>query len=144
MTSEPRAGGTSIALPQSVSARCIVYFERVTFRSLQPEQERLNEIRRYEERKLQWNHACEVAVKKLNEARRAALLRKQVEDLELTQRITSYLEAVEDHLSFHPGQFQLAQEWLDWIRGYVERLNPLSSDLCMPADPKPTAALQRL
>lgn len=111
----------------------------VELRAEYAEQQRLDEIRRYEERKRQWNLAREAAVEKLNEAHRAEILRQQVEDWELTQRIQCYLEAVESHLDDHPEQAQSAHAWLEWIRNYVERLNPLSSELSMPADPQPTS-----
>lgn len=111
----------------------------VELRAEHAEQQRLDEIRRYEERKRQWNLAREAAVVKLNEAHRAAILSQQVEDWEFAQRITSYLQAVEDNLSSRPEQLESPNEWLEWIRGYVERLNPLSSNLSMPADPKATS-----
>lgn len=103
------------------------------------ERQRLDEIRQFEERKRQWDLAREAAVVKLIEAHRAAIQRQQVEDWGFAQRITSHLQAAEDNLSSHPEQLESANEWMEWIRGYIERLNPLSSSLSMPADTKATS-----
>lgn len=113
--------------------------QEVELRAERAEQQRLEEIRRHEEREQQWTRARETAVVKLNEAHRIEVLRKQVEDWEFTQRIAAYLEAVTNHFASHPEELPAAQEWLDWIRGYVERLDPLAGELNMPADPNPTS-----
>jgi len=103
----------------------------------QAEEQRLDEIRQREERRRQWEAAHQAAVGALIETHRVAELRTQIEHWELAQRTASYLAAVEEYLSAHPEQRQLAAEWLEWIRGFAERINPLSSSLCMPPDPKP-------
>lgn len=113
--------------------------QEVELRADQAEQQRLDEIRQYEERKQQWEIARQAAVGKLNEAHRATVLANQLESWELAQRLKLYLAAIEEHLSVHPEQRQSAAEWLEWIQGYVERINPLSSSLTMPPDPKPTS-----
>ena len=112
--------------------------QEMELRAERAEQQRLDEIRRHEERQRQWENARQAAVGKLNEAHRATELRKQVEHWELVQRITSYLEALEKHLSAHPELRPSAEEWIEWIRGYAERINPLWCDLSMPPDPELT------
>lgn len=112
--------------------------QEVELRAEQAEQRRLEEIRQLEEQQRQWELARQGALGKLNEAHRAATLVQQLESWELAQRLKSYLAAIEEHLSAHPEQRQSAAEWLDWIRDYAERINPLSASLTMPPDPKPT------
>jgi len=84
--------------------------QEMELRAERAERERLDEIRQHEERRRQWEQARHTAVDRLNEAHRATLLCMQVEQWELVQRIMSYLEALEKHLSAHPELRRSAEE----------------------------------
>jgi hypothetical protein len=84
--------------------------------------------RRAEERQQNWEQAMTRAKRRFLEAHRADVLRQQITDWETAHAATRYLVALEADY----GESDEAQPWIEWIRGYIDRLNPLGSAPTLP------------
>lgn len=88
--------------------------------------------RREEERRRQWEIAMEHAKERFIEVHRAKGLREQVTAWLETKAAREYLEAVESEFSGNPD----TDEWIEWIRTHIERIDPLRSAPAMPEVPE--------
>jgi len=101
--------------------------------------QRLDQERREAERAEQWRAAMARANVLLRESNRADVLERQVRDWRAAADLRDYvraMEAVAGGLS-EDDERQAAEEWIEWVRGYCERIDPLNSRVAMPEDPKP-------
>jgi len=92
-----------------------------------------------EERERQWRLLMSKATERLVEDNRAQQLKEQASAFAETQRLRSYLEAMEAAY----GDHEETAPWLVWAQSYVERRDPLMKPPGMPPAPNATAqALQ--
>ncbi len=86
------------------------------------------EQRRAEERRREWEETMERARERFLEAYRAELLHGQAADWEQARRARNYLSALEEA----HGQSEEARPWIEWIRGYLVRSDPLQKVQMLP------------
>ena len=87
-----------------------------------------------EERRRRWEQAMEQARHRFEEAHRAKILENQIASWQHARLIRDYLSLLEQA---HASESEPAQ-WISWIRGYLERLDPLASAPVMPETPEPS------
>lgn len=102
--------------------------QELEIRAAEDDQRDLEAKRRAEERQQNWEHAVTRAKERFLETHRADALRHQITDWETAHAATGYLAALEAEY----GENDEAQPWIEWIRGYINRLNPLSSAPTLP------------
>lgn len=103
-------------------------FQELEIRAAEDDQRDLEAKRRSEERQQNWEQAMRGAKQRFLEAYRADALRRQITDWETVHAATRYLAALEaEH-----GESDEAQPWIQWIRGYIDRLNPLGTAPPLP------------
>jgi len=86
------------------------------------------EHRKAEERQRDWELAMEQAKARYIDSYRAAALRSQVVAWREANELRAYLTCLEET----HGEKPEAAEWIDWVRGYVERLDPLNASQQLP------------
>lgn len=95
-----------------------------------------------EERRRQWQAARDAAVVTAREQHRARILDMQVDRWQRLHLIDAYVTEMQQRVrELPPGQDEAAQDWLNWVQAYRERIDALANDIGMPADPEFTAEL---
>lgn len=100
-------------------------------RAAEDDDSKIRAERAAQQRQRQWELAMERAKASFIEAHRAKSLRAQVSAWHEAQTTAGYLAALEEA----HGETDAAAAWIEWIRGYVERLDPLRSLPTMPETP---------
>jgi hypothetical protein len=90
------------------------------------------EARKAGERQRQWEAHMERARERFLDAHRAKVLRAQVAARAEAEGLSAYLAELEAAYGATPE----STEWIDWVRSYIERLDPLQASPTMPADPE--------
>jgi hypothetical protein len=89
--------------------------------------------RQQEERQREWEAAMARAKLRFIEAERENTLRSEVASWQEAQLFERYLSEVE---ATHGDDLEAA-EWIEWMRGFISRLNPISRTARMPEVPEP-------
>jgi hypothetical protein len=76
--------------------------------------------------------AMERARQRFIEAHRAKVLRAQIAARQEAQVMSSYLAELE---AAH-GDSDASLEWIEWVREYITKLDPLTAPPSMPAEPE--------
>jgi hypothetical protein len=90
--------------------------------------------RRALERQRTWQADIERATELFIESHRANELRAQMTARREAEAMRAYLNELEDQY----GESAESSEWIEWIRGYIIRRDPLAQPPVMPAAPDPS------
>jgi hypothetical protein len=101
-------------------------------RAVEDDEREAEEKREAEQRRRAWDVEMERAKVRFMRAHRAKVLRDQVAARQEAQLIATYLADLEKAHGDSPE----AAEWIEWIRDFVTRLDPLSSPPGMPPEPE--------
>jgi hypothetical protein len=104
-------------------------------RSAEDDKREAEERRRAEQRERLWQEQLERARQLYLEAHRAKALRAQISAHHEAQIIRDYLAELEATHNDEPE----SSDWIDWIREFVTRLDPLTSPPAMPEAPEPSS-----
>lgn len=114
----------------------------VELRAANAEKDKLARERREAEHRREWQAAYDRAVDKARQIHRLEVLREQERTWRWHHRMTTYLDALADHIAGLKGdKREEAREWLAWAQGHLDAIHPFSDSLAMPADPKFTPDL---
>lgn len=100
----------------------------IEVRAVEDDHRAEEERRKAEERQRQWELAMEQAKARFVESFRAKALRAHATAWQEANELRAYLAALEEAHGAEPE----AGEWIDWVRGYIERLDPLSRSQQLP------------
>jgi hypothetical protein len=106
--------------------------QELELRAVEDDEREAEEKRQAEERQRQWELAIERARQRFIEAYRAKVLRAQIAARQEAQVMSAYLAELE---AAHGASAESA-EWIEWVREYIRRLDPLQSPPSMPAEPE--------
>jgi hypothetical protein len=106
--------------------------QELELRAVEDDHHAAEEKRKAEERQRQWELQMERARQRFLEAHRAKVLRAQIAARQEAQVMSAYLAELE---AAHGASSESA-EWIDWIRDFITRLDPLHSPPSMPAEPE--------
>lgn len=95
------------------------------------------------EREVRWRAAMEAAKEQAVQAQFAEALREEARRWREATALGEYCDALERRLAglgCHPEASDLgaARRWLEWARGYVQRIDPLTRPPMMPVPHDPT------
>jgi hypothetical protein len=103
-------------------------FQEIEVRAAEDDYRAEDERQKTEERQRQWDLAMERARERFIEAHRAQALRTKVAAWEEAKQFRAFLATLEE---LH-GANEEAAEWIEWVRRYVERYDPLNSEQSLP------------
>jgi hypothetical protein len=106
--------------------------QELEIRAAEDDHRQTEEMRIAEERRHRWELAMESAREHFMEAHRAEVLREQVVAWQEARVLREYLGVLEGLY----GESADATEWIEWIRAYVEHVDPLHSPPAMPERPE--------
>jgi hypothetical protein len=111
----------------------------VETRAVEDRQRRVDEERAKAERKVQWERAMEVARYEATQAYYAKVLDAQVKLWRSASVLRVYRDELERRLG-NPrqtdGDFTDARQWLSWIDGHLDRVDPIENPPAMPNPPE--------
>lgn len=102
--------------------------------AVEDDEREAEERRQQEERRRRWEQMMEVARERYREAYRAKVLREQAAAWREARLLSEYLIDLKEA---HSESVDSAA-WIDWITGFIERLDPLTSPPAMPDMPEPS------
>ena len=92
------------------------------------------ERERQEQQRREW----EDANRRRAEAGRVRALNAEIERMHSARWSREYLSQLKANLNAHPGANTAEmQDWLAWVEGYANRIDPLVAHAIVPKDPKP-------
>jgi len=100
----------------------------IEVRAVEDDHRAEEERRKAEERQRQWELAMERAKERFIESFRGKALRAQTTAWQEANELRSYLAALEESYGDEPD----AVEWIEWVRGFIARLDPLNRAQTMP------------
>jgi len=103
-------------------------------RAVEDDQREAEERRQQEERRRRWEQIMEAARERYGETYRANVLREQAAARREARLLSDYLVDLKET---HSGSVE-SSEWIEWIAGFIERLDPLTSPPAMPVVSEPT------
>lgn len=109
-------------------------------RAIEDKQHRIDEERAKAERKVQWRAAMDRARRLAIQAHYAEHLEEQAKVLRRVTKLREYCEALEQRIAGADASDKRlpgAEEWLMWVRGYLEVSDPLKELPVMPEAPDP-------
>lgn len=109
-------------------------------RAVEDKQHRIDEERAKAERKVQWHAAMDRAQKLAVQAYYAEHLEAQAKALRRVTKLREYSDALEQRIAGTDAddiRLPEAEEWLTWVRHYVEAADPLKELPAMPKAPEP-------
>jgi hypothetical protein len=97
-------------------------------RTVEDDEREADEKRQAEERQRNWELQMVRAKERYIEAHRAQVLRAQIAARHEAQVMRGYLTELEEA----HGEAPASAEWIEWIRGFITRIDPLSTPPSMP------------
>lgn len=114
--------------------------QEIELRAARTVEQRLKKQRHDDEERRQWELVRDQAIARLNEKHRAEMLYDQAERFQRAELLADYIAAMKIKArSMNASQASAANEWIHWAESHMLAINPLRSELHMPADPKPDA-----
>jgi hypothetical protein len=107
-------------------------FHELELRAVEDDHRAAEEKRKAEERQRQWELQMERARQRFLEAHRAKVLRAQIAARQEAQVMSAYLTELE---AKH-GAIPESAEWIEWIREFIKRVDPVQSPPSMPEEPE--------
>jgi hypothetical protein len=107
-------------------------FHELELRAVEDDHRAAEEKREAEERQRQWERQMERARQRFLEAHRAKVLRAQIAARQEARLMSAYLTELE---TTHGGIPESA-EWIEWIREFIKRVDPVHSLPSMPEEPE--------
>jgi hypothetical protein len=106
--------------------------QELELRAVEDDEREAQEKREAEDRQRRWEAAMEEARLRFVEEHRANVLRAQIAARHEARTMSEYLSELEAEY----GDDAQAQEWITWVRQYLERIDPLRKTPSMPAEPE--------
>jgi hypothetical protein len=106
--------------------------QELELRSIEDDHRAAEEKRKADERQRQWEAQIAAARERFGEAHRANVLRAQIAARHEAKAMSAYLAELEGAHGASP----VSSEWIDWIREFIARIDPLASPPTMPAEPE--------
>jgi hypothetical protein len=125
-----RAGATTGSLSPSAVARLFTQPPQHEATNAAPSRQ-LNRVL-YPTRQREWDAQIARARERFREAHRANVLRAQVAARQEANAMSAYLGELEAAHGATPDSL----EWIEWIREFIARIDPLTSPPTMPAEPE--------
>lgn len=101
-------------------------------------QRAMEEQRRLEQRRLEWEQAMLVAQGRLVESHRGDLLRQQTERWRYASEIRAFIQAVQAQDGAAWAVDPKTEEWLIWAAEHADSIDPLLGSLALPEAPEPS------
>jgi hypothetical protein len=109
-------------------------FYELELRAVEDEDSAIEARRQQEERRRRWEQSIVDARARFADAHRAKVLRAQATARREARLLADYLSDLKEAHGTSPE----AREWIEWIGGFIERLDPLTTAPGMPAAPEPS------
>jgi hypothetical protein len=104
--------------------------QELELRAVEDDKREAEEKRQAEDRQRQWELAIEGAKQRFHEVQRANVLRAQVAARAEAKVMADYLAELEQS----HGESPESAAWIEWVRGFIARVDPLASPPTMPEE----------
>jgi hypothetical protein len=104
--------------------------QELELRSIEDDHRAAEEKRKADERQRQWETQIAGARERVREAQRANVLRAQIVARQEAKAMSAYLAELEAAHGGNPA----SSDWIDWIREFIARTDPLRSPPTMPPE----------
>jgi len=106
--------------------------QELELRSIEDDLRAAEEKRKAEERQRQWEAQIAAARERFLEAHRTNALRAQIAARHEAKAMSTYLAELEAAHGASPE----SSEWIEWIREFIARIDPLTAPTTMPTEPE--------